>query len=786
MSDIDASLILYLGLLAGFLQLAGYLIYLRNDDIEPNPVTWLMFAYGTMLLTFLEWDREATLAELLLPLVCSCMAVVVAARCWWRARRRDPSRLWPREWWPDDWRDRIAFQADLVLTGLYLGASILASSNWIGAGQRELAVTVFLIAANLTAFTAFFPLIRSVLENPTQERAAPWMVWATAYTLLGITTFATQGTIWSELMLYPALNAVLHGSVAILARSARREQHARTNGAVAVAMPLGARAQAGDTADDQAAPGHEHDVLRLSHRLVALHAGGLVTLILVVLGTALWISREHNGLALKASQRLIHNEIEAMRSSTYTLVRDYSLWNEGFAAVVEDDREWLFSSIGSSVTDLDTFDLAILVPEGTTNFGWIAGSPPEGEVDLLPPELLDAILALLPASDTNSPRTRTLIAEYQGAPWIFAVARMRLVEGLPPGYDRASLPVQIHGKRLTEEVPNLMGQDLLQTEIALADTVPPGKASVPLVDYAGRDIAHVVWDAPRPGASILRKAAIPLALALGLASTVSVVSSVYTVRSARRLERALIAARAADRSRTEFLSNVSHELRTPMNGVLGATQLLETTELDDEQRELVALLMSSATAQMSLISDLIDVSRIDSGNRKLEDVPFAPVAVLNEVTDMMKVTASRKGIRLDTTWLGLDGLSVRGDPQAFRQIMTNLVGNAVKFTDRGGVDVMAAAMQRHDRAQLTIRVIDTGPGIPEEALPRVFERFYQVDGSMSRVTEGTGLGLAISQKLALAMGAEIDVSSEFGEGSSFSFTVWLDKAEEKAEVSDAA
>ena len=154
--------------------------------------------------------------------------------------------------------------------------------------------------------------------------------------------------------------------------------------------------------------------------------------------------------------------------------------------------------------------------------------------------------------------------------------------------------------------------------MSLSDTVAPGQASVPLIDYTGSVISYVVWDAPRPGASILRKAAIPLALALGVATAISAISSLYAVRSARRLERALIAAKAADRSRTEFLSNVSHELRTPMNGVLGATQLLEITELDDEQRELVGLLMSSATAQMSLISDLIDVSRINSGNRKLE------------------------------------------------------------------------------------------------------------------------------------------------------------------------
>ena len=259
------------------------------------------------------------------------------------------------------------------------------------------------------------------------------------------------------------------------------------------------------------------------------------------------------------------------------------------------------------------------------------------------------------------------------------------------------------------------------------------------------------------------------------------------MRSARRLERALIAARAADRSRTEFLSNVSHELRTPMNGVLGATQLLETTELDAEQRELVALLMSSATAQMSLISDLIDVSRINSGNRKLEAVPFAPVAVLNEVTDMMKVTASRKGIRLDTAWFGLDGLSVRGDAQAVRQILTNLVGNAVKFTDQGSVDVMAAALQRHDRVKLTVRVVDTGPGIPEAALPRIFERFYQVDGSMSRVTEGTGLGLAISQKLATGHGGRASTFRASSARARLSCSPYgSTRPRQPAEVSDAA
>jgi signal transduction histidine kinase len=259
------------------------------------------------------------------------------------------------------------------------------------------------------------------------------------------------------------------------------------------------------------------------------------------------------------------------------------------------------------------------------------------------------------------------------------------------------------------------------------------------------------------------------------------------VRSARRLELALAAAKAADRSRSEFLSNVSHELRTPMNGVIGAIQLLELTDLDDEQRELVTLLMSSATAQMSLISDLIDVSRIDSGNRRVESVPFAPAAILGEVTDMMNVTALRKQIRLAVDRGGLEGLVLRGDAQAFRQIMTNLVGNAVKFTAVGGVTVHATATPgHHGRTELTVSVADTGPGIPAGALRRIFERFYQVDSSMSRVGEGTGLGLAISEKLAHAMGGEIRVSSELGAGSTFVFSVWLEVVEEPVEVSDAA
>ena len=126
------------------------------------------------------------------------------------------------------------------------------------------------------------------------------------------------------------------------------------------------------------------DALRLSHRLVALHASGIALLIIVVLTTATWISSQQNHLAKEFSQRLVKNQIESDRAGAYGLVRDYSLWDEAFAAVRSDDRNWLYSNIGTSVTELGTFDLVVLVPDARTNFGWVAGSPPDGVADILP------------------------------------------------------------------------------------------------------------------------------------------------------------------------------------------------------------------------------------------------------------------------------------------------------------------------------------------------------------------------------------------------------------------
>lgn len=522
-------------------------------------------------------------------------------------------------------------------------------------------------------------------------------------------------------------------------------------------------------------PEEGREFLGLSHRLAALHIGGVALLIFVVLVSVLWISAEHNKLALLSSENLVRGGIGSFRARAITLVEDYSIWDEAYEAVERDDREWLYNNIGTAVTEIQTLDVIELVYRGSQpSFGWQFGSPREGEPGPLPPDLEAAILSRLDGNPTSD-EAKTLIASWKGEPWVFAVAPFSRVSPTP-GEITPPPAWQIHGMHLFGDRLTQIGRNVLVDGLTFSDHPQPDKASIEVADFTGRTIGYITWDPPRPGASILRRVALPLGAALLVVAVISAISARYAVRSALRLERALFDAKAADRSKTEFLSNVSHELRTPMNGILGVAQLLQTTDLDPEQSELVAVLFASARTQMSLISDLLDLSRLESGAWQGTVEPFDPASILQDLAEMMRVAANRKKIELAGDWTQLAGLTLEGDQRAFRQIVTNLLGNAVKFTDRGRVTLTATVALSDTRAELRVRVQDTGRGIPQESLARIFERFYQVDGSTTRANEGTGLGLAISQQLAQMMGGEILACSEYGVGSAFELAVGFDLA----------
>ncbi|MBP7241954.1 ATP-binding protein [Amaricoccus sp.] len=525
--------------------------------------------------------------------------------------------------------------------------------------------------------------------------------------------------------------------------------------------------------------------LRLSHRLVALHACGVVLLIGVVLSTTLWISAEHNKLAEAASVRMVERSVAELRTRAFTLVKDYSIWDEAYDAVISGDREWLYSNIGTAAAEIGSVDMLVVAgPDGSNQYGWVSDSTSWGETDLLPPEILGALVGLLKSQpDISSTAARTLMERLDGEPWIFAVSRIRPVDQV---IDLKNAPIQIHGVRLSQERLAQIGSSLLINDLALEQEPGPGQAAVPLYDPDGKLLGQIVWAAPKPGASILRSVAAPLALAFHIVVAISVVSSWLAVGWARRLEGALKDATAADRSKSEFLSNVSHEIRTPMNGILGAAQLLRMTDLDEEQRELVDVLFSSAQTQLSLITDLLELSQIEGGARQLVINAFRPAATLRDVGEMMRLAAERKGIGFEVDARPLAGLVLEGDERALRQIATNLLGNAVKFTSRGRVRLEAQARQAEDgRVRVEIRVTDTGPGIPPEAQSRIFERFYRVDNSLSRTTEGTGLGLAISRRLARMMDGDITVSSAQGIGSSFVFAAEYPLASETSETGES-
>ena len=260
-------------------------------------------------------------------------------------------------------------------------------------------------------------------------------------------------------------------------------------------------------------------------------------------------------------------------------------------------------------------------------------------------------------------------------------------------------------------------------------------------------------------------------VALGVAEDAQAFAEAATVKA----NEARVVADSANLVKSEFLANMSHEIRTPMGAVIGLADILALSRpLTDRQAEYISTLRISATSLLALINDLLDISKIESRSVELENVPFSLGKVMGEVVSMMSIRANEKKLAFTVEDRSASGARFMGDPMRLRQILLNLCGNAIKFTEEGSVRVtLSSQLIEGEKFELAIAVADTGIGIAAEKLASVFDRFVQADTSMSRRYGGTGLGLTISKTLVELMGGTVAVESIAGKGSTFTLRVPL-------------
>ena len=472
--------------------------------------------------------------------------------------------------------------------------------------------------------------------------------------------------------------------------------------------------------------------------LVLAGAVGLLTF--AFLGALAWssvfLARQLDAQARTTSEQMVRTAVDGMAHRLDAFAAEHSRWTVANEAVRAGDRVWVWNNLGSTV-ETPAFDLLSIIEADGDQWGFAKDTGPQVRKHLVPDDLVARIVAAKRRTAFEEPVS--LYARLGGDLWLLSVIHVQEDAGVLRGRSRDGAPLSVYGRRVTADVLDAIATDLFIDGARLIDGAAAGDLStVALRDEAGATVATIAWTAPTPGTDTLRAWAMPFAgLSAALVALAAIVAR-FIATTAVRLAAATQQAQAANRAKSVLLANVSHELRTPMNGILGATQLLQEGEMAGEDEELVEIIATSAVAQLELIEDLIAVARIDSGDVSHDMREIDIGGLVTRTVDLVRPTAHRKGLTL-TVDVAPDMPVVTTDRRVIQQGLTNIVGNAVKFTSQGAVSVEVRWRTSTDRdgdsdgdgaaGDLTLRVEDTGIGIAPADRARIFDRFTQIDGS---------------------------------------------------------
>jgi signal transduction histidine kinase/DNA-binding NarL/FixJ family response regulator len=516
-------------------------------------------------------------------------------------------------------------------------------------------------------------------------------------------------------------------------------------------------------------------------------------------------ARSIDALSRQNEQKLIERAIERELTRISEDVTSAAIWSEGYFALLKRDAEWLHTNFGAYYADYMGHEVTIIYgPDGLPLYGSRDAEPVDPSAEAA---VIDATHDIIASVRQESAKRRfdasgarqvefNAVASFNTlsvvGDEIYAFSASSMVpERIEAGLSDLPDGVVLSGRRLTPLLESLTS-DL---RIASPELVGPDSSrtpSVPLLGSKGEKLGGITWTPANPGVTILNNAAVMIllvALALGGAALLLFRQVLRIVDRLGRSKAALTEslaeltvardeANAANLAKSQFLASMSHEIRTPLNGILGMAQALTGSDLRKADREKIDIILSSGQNLTAILNDVLDISKIEAGKLEITRVPVDVVALAKQVTNLFGPLAAEKGLRLELRQGRVDRAWLQVDTVRVQQCLSNLVSNAIKFTQAGEVTITLGVQSCKDRWRVSLAVRDTGIGMNHVTIARLFDNFVQADASTTRVFGGTGLGLAISRRLARLMDGDVTVESSPGAGSTFTLVVMAEEAGE--------